>query len=489
MITISFKKTVSEPEVHWKNEECNDTRWGYKVSSANAKINTKVSLDVPDDVWILSIKKKTEYSKASLIEKIENVFQFSEGGSLNAPLLALGNKRLVNGSHTYFFTRPGDRLELSLSVEDQSLSNASALGSYQVDFLGANRCKAKIEEFGGWTPAAIRKAATDVANGMGLHDSILYFSCLTNQKHILKLLNTNQSYDVKSILETINDLKSRVIPSLTSVNSNTRGVLRLVLKMAEYSVAQTLVEDVKKYCSDVELVDVLSGRVIGTEKRFDSVNYALDRLNAVVQSIVPQYHRVFAKRLQDLNSKGVTYAQAIANDADKAEFLSALKIVGEPRIYLIDEVRRLMELFPDTETSKLSRHQVLNNLTELEGILFDIYYEIDHLVVKLVHKDSNILEYRLYKDKSERALVLIDQLQRFVDAEFKTFHEKDNVSGFTELAQASISQYLKANFENLRGIYGGFLNEFLASKVNPARRADVEKSVNETFEQVNQCLN
>lgn len=489
-IFINFNKSVSAPE-HYENAiKCNTTKWYYTVTKANTSLKTQVGLMVPDDIWFVSIKRDLQLSKLTAKETVSGLFPLGLTKFLSNPDFSIRSDFAENG-YNYYLAKPFSEITLAFEINDQSLVNASALGQYKVDFIGSNRCEAIIKEHGGWTTESMRGVIEKQETGPeGLHESILYFGCLTHKKHLQKLFSQNNYQSIHQMLQNMDKLmkESRLTLEEKQLNE-AKKALRTILRMAEFTIAQNLLVDVLSYCHEYKLMDLVENKVLATERRYIAVAESIDKILAALDKVLPSGHHDFLAQLKNLHDLGFTYQDLFKSKEEKEKLHFAGQLIAKPRVYLLRDLERSISYFPKEHIVGSEAHsKALKELEDLDPVLMDIFSEFETLARKVKTQSSERVQYQSYEEKIKRAEALIQSATQYFKAQKQTFNSSNQAKEFRTMTLDSTATYVNRNFGLLKEIYGGFLEEFLTSGADGKTIEELGRTLNQQINEASQCL-
>jgi len=358
---INIRRQVGANRYAETRSTCTTRNWRYKVNKLTAKVNTKVDLRVPPNVYVMRIKTLSNGSGHDAIINRVRAMPIQE----NAAVRHQANFAL-NG-YQYFFTRPGEDFTISLDIDENQVKKLDVVASYEVTFVGQNRCDQAVRDLFGNSPlittrdlrGRAREALAAVENGLSedsgheeLHKAVLFIGCLMNRDLADGILYNNDAGQVQGLLTEFLSFERQVNNKINSMDSYKRigDAMKLLTHMAIASLQANVLDSVKPYCEKLPVFDRSNGAQVGLERGFIKIGRNLKMARELLgNNGFSSYYARLLEIFRSATANGRPYDQ-ILNDGD-----------------LRSHVIELAKLF-DANSKVLVAHKITGFLAELPNL-------------------------------------------------------------------------------------------------------------------------
>ena len=483
---VKFNKQKAVDRSYSGQTGCTSDLGIYKISSSDAKMVANFKINVPEDVWIVGLSKA--------LVKENTIFNNTMGGVFSIP--EMGNQLVLSSGvdisepMNYYFVKPFSEINLTVNLSTSDLVNSSIESKYVIDYIGANNCEAKIDRFGGLNRESIRAALFAAKDPQQFHESILYLACLTHQKNIDKVLKTHSVAKVNEILGELIAYNSEENFPLPTFSSQMRKALFASLSLGIFSISNTVLVDLLKFCDHFVKIDYSNGGARSAPiPRLKILDDKIRGVLPLLDSINPKFYIEYINGLKKYNQEGVRYADIAKTTEVRNDFIRLAKTLEDPRIFLAEEARDSLGFFPNSlidqtnvEETRLVMDQVVSLMDEIHTIFLNDIYKIakgaDELVVyQRAEEIFNQLNEKVY------------YLQGFFKERLNLYDQtKVESNGFSALVSKAAISGLLNNSDILLQSYGDFFEEYLLKATQQSNSKEMSDYLMQKKEEAKQCL-
>ena len=377
---INIKKRVGNSQTLVQRNTCSTRTWNYRIDRATSRVESSLSLLVPDNVYILEIEKLQQGNLPSLTSFVAEKVYVGDESTGQMEIRQMETVQ-IGRNINFYFVKPGDEIKLKTVFADQG-SNVDLMASLKVTFFGHNRCDKIIDDAiknsggGDGIDQHLIERYFDVNFGRRQDGSILeeesrealnVLGCLTSPKVIEDLLYRQNIVEIKGILDSI--LKLSVIQDTKRLQlfSETREVSDLYLflsaaeKMARQAVSQSVLNAMGPMC---ELVPVFNpGGKNYTVTTYLHIKVLLERISILLnksesgESQFADVYGQFAEQLARLPFR--TYSEFSEGDVKKVMEIFSW-FVNSNKMIVVNQMMEYINRIPTDvpQTAELNRFEM-----------------------------------------------------------------------------------------------------------------------------------
>lgn len=509
---VNIKRTIAARIDMHEESTCTTHDWSYKVDKVSDQVVTSVQLTVPQNAWVMRVKTLKNLSGQEAV-----IVRARSMPAVQYQKADFRDNIDLNG-YQYFFTKPGEDFKIQLIFKDENVKNVELMASFEVTFIGQNRCDQVAKEITGDAQALTSgEAAKNIEIGLKnienifqnsnvyenadtLNQSVVFVGCLMNKSVSDSLLYNNDAEDISKLLNSLFSFESRVHERLLKQKINPDGgeALTLLTQMSIASLAINQMESLKPYCQKFSVFDSETGKKSGTQPGYVRMVKNLRKARAVYGSGFTSYFKQVNELHQSMVAGAKTYSDLL-NDSRRRDrvLLFAQALQADNKLMVTHHITSLLLKLPDLKATATT----VNLARSAQNL--------EHLVARL--QGYFFIEFELIADRDETPFrkINFDEIIRSLEKEEKVFIESlhkllslvdlnedgEIASRFKAASQDFIMTIIPRSKSWLSSVYQGYFVEFLALLDLDFARDLKTNSLNEknnyqtkTFEEISECL-
>ena len=492
---VKFKKKVGAGQTLTQRNTCNTRTWKYRVDTAKSEVNTSVKIVVPENVWVVQIKKivnknipiEVRYKAKKVYQKAvaQNTLVQSEGAELDKDI-------------KYFFVKPGDEIQLETSFVDIK-TNFELIADFKVTFVGHNRCKSIIKQAmteGDKSDKAIILSQDIIESKLSgafainkdgsfpqkTHNSLLFLGCLTSKPQVESLLFENNFKQMEVLLDGIEKFYEKASRKMIQSTNETKDVsiipfLRVVDIMTRYSLATSTLSAMKPMCDMYPYV--VNGKKVGHITAYLLARQKLDLikelLNTSDKSKTPQFASYFDEFSNELSKlPKMTYAELYNKSQELLEPL-IIDYEANNKFQVVVELLSLADSLPPFRKNR-QLAEFYQSLSEVKKDVYTYNKEVNYQVDRIVSQGNDAIDFNELRSLSKKQLSSSRELVIKFTSLYDLF-DGEYANAFAEALDDINEEHRVVTKKWLGNKYGGFFSKYagLYSKENNISKDEFSK--------------